>query len=275
MSADEDRLRDDAAAWVLGALERGGGARVRAGPWRRRASCARGGRGAARALRTSLPFAADPVGPPPELRDADHGRRRVRGASCCTRSTSAADRPSVRRRERRWPRSLLRPMPVAGAACALLLAGLGAGLLVSSDGSEDARTVVAQVSGEGMRRPRPAGDRRRPRRSSIVDGMRSAGRRTASTRCGCFPRARPSRCRRMRSSTSTLRARHGCAARGARGRAGRDGQLEPKGGSREADDASRSSQRTSADLILDTRLLASRVDGRRHGDGDVLPASPS
>jgi anti-sigma-K factor RskA len=170
MSADEDRLRDDAAAWVLGALSE-----EEAREFERVLENSAVAREEVEELRRAadvLPFAADPVGPPPELRSRIMAVVESE-AQLLHAVDEPADRPSVRRRERRWPR-LLRPIPVAVAACALLLAGLGAGLLVSSDGSKDARTVVAQVSGEGM------GARARleiadGRGELIVDGMRPAG----------------------------------------------------------------------------------------------------
>src|SRR3712207_7427922 len=40
------------------------------------------------------------------------------------------------------------PLPLAAAACALLLAGLGAGLLVAGDGGDPVRTIAAEVTGD-------------------------------------------------------------------------------------------------------------------------------
>jgi anti-sigma-K factor RskA len=171
MSAEEDRIRDDAAAWVLGALtdeeardferlmESNAVAREEVEELRRTADV--------------LPFAAEPVAPPPELRSRIMAAVESE-AQLLRAADGIADRPSQRRRSSRWL-GLLRPAPLAAAACALLLAGLAAGLLIAGAGGGQTRTVAAEVSGPGM-----AGATARlviddDRGELIVDGMRPAG----------------------------------------------------------------------------------------------------
>lgn len=145
MSDERDRLRDDAAAWVLGALSD-----EEARDFARRLETSAEAREEVRLLREAadaLPFAADPVVPPPALRDRIMAIVESE-AEVLHAAGAAADRPPERRSVSRL-RALLRPVPLAAAACALILAGAGAGLLVAGGGSDPARTVAAQVA-EGM-----------------------------------------------------------------------------------------------------------------------------
>jgi anti-sigma-K factor RskA len=164
---DDDRLRDDAAAWLLGAL----GPRESAA-FERRMDASPAARREVEGLREAaeaLPHAADPMSPPPELRarimavvEAEAEVLRAAGAE--------ADRPPAR--SPGW-RSLLRPVPLAAAACALLLLGVVAGVLIAGGGSGDTRTVAARVADMpgASGHVQIDGDRA----ELVVDGMRTAG----------------------------------------------------------------------------------------------------
>jgi anti-sigma-K factor RskA len=171
MSADEDRIRDDAAAWVLGALTD-----EEARDFERLMETSAVAREEVEELRRAtdvLPFAAEPVAPPPELRSRIMAA--VESEAQLLRAADAtADRPPQRRRLS-GRLAFLRPLPLAAAACALLLAGLGAGLLVAGGGDEPARTIAAEVTGQGG-----AGASARlvvddGRGELVVDGLRSPG----------------------------------------------------------------------------------------------------
>ena len=141
MSEDDDRLRDDAAAWVLGALD---GAEAKA--FARRLEVSPDARKEVEELREAadvLPHSAPAVDPPPELRDRIMAIVEAE-AEVLHATGPRADRPS---RGTPWWRSVLRPLPLAAAACVLVLAGLAVGLLVAGGGSEPTRTVAAQVTG--------------------------------------------------------------------------------------------------------------------------------
>jgi anti-sigma-K factor RskA len=166
VSHDDDELREDAAAWLLGAL---GDAEARA--FERRLESSAAARAEVEALTEAadaLPYAVEPVGPPPELRDRIMAI--VESEAALLHATSAtADRPP--RRRFAW----LRPAPLAAAACALVLAGVVAGVLIAGAGGEPARTVAAQVTGPGMPDARGRLEITDGRAELVVDGMHSAG----------------------------------------------------------------------------------------------------
>jgi anti-sigma-K factor RskA len=163
---DDDRLRDDAAAWVLGALRD-----EEAADFVRRLETSAAARKEVDELREAadaLPFAVAPVAPPPELRARLMAV--VEGEAQVLHATGAsADRPASRAR---WWRSLLRPVPLAAAACALLIAGVVAGVLVAGGSPEPARTVAAKVAVPGASAHLEIGD---DHAELVVDGMRPAG----------------------------------------------------------------------------------------------------
>ena len=173
MSEEDDRLRDEAAAWVLGALDNTEAAefvrRMEASPEVRKEV------GELQEAADALPFSVPPVGPPPELRDRIMAV--VESEAELLHATGArADRPY--RPPTPWWRTLLRPLPVAAFACVLLLAGVAAGLLISGGGSESSRTVAAQVTGDGTanasaRRSRSTPTARARRRRHAAPGRRS------------------------------------------------------------------------------------------------------
>jgi anti-sigma-K factor RskA len=170
MSEDDERLHDEAAAWVLGALDNAEAAefvrRMEASPEVRKEVAE------LQEAADALPFSVVPVGPPPELRDRIMAV--VESEAELLHATGArADRPSHPRTP--WWRSLLRPLPVAATACVLLLAGLAAGLLIDGGGSESARTVAAQVTGEGTANATAQVEIDADHAELVVDGMRSPG----------------------------------------------------------------------------------------------------
>jgi anti-sigma-K factor RskA len=167
VSAEDDRLRDEAAAWVLGALDNAEAADF----VRRMEASAEVRREVARMQEAAdaLPFSVVPVGPPPELRDRIMSV--VESEAELLHATGArADRPY--RPPTPWWRSLLRPLPVAAFACVLLLAGVAAGLLIGGGGSESVRTVAAQVTG-GTANASARVEIDADRAQLVVDGMRS------------------------------------------------------------------------------------------------------
>jgi anti-sigma-K factor RskA len=171
VTEDDDRLREDAAAWVLGALSED-----EAREFARRLDESALARREVEELREAadvLPYAAEPVGPPPELRarimaivESEAEVLRAAGAG--------ADRPARSERPSRW-RSLLRPLPIAAAACALVLAGVVAGVLVAGGGSEPARTVAAEITGAEMPGAKARLEIEDDHAELVVDGMRQAG----------------------------------------------------------------------------------------------------
>jgi anti-sigma-K factor RskA len=170
MTEDEDRLRDDAAAWVLGALSD-----AEAREFERRLERSPEARREVEELREAaeiLPYAVEPVGPPPELRDRIMAIVEAE-AEVLRAAGPDADRPPVARPA--WWRSLLRPVPLAAGACALVLAGVVAGVLVSGDAVEPARTVAAQVTAADMRGATARLEIEEGHAELVVDGMRSAG----------------------------------------------------------------------------------------------------
>ena len=171
MSEEDDRLRDEAAAWVLGALDNTEAAefvrRMEASPEVRKEV------GELQEAADALPFSVPPVGPPPELRDRIMAI--VESEAELLHATGArADRPH-RAARTPWWRSLLRPLPVAATACVLLLAGVAAGLLIGGGGSESARTVAAQVTGGGTANASAQVEIDDDHAELVVDGMKSPG----------------------------------------------------------------------------------------------------
>jgi len=142
-----DRFREDAAAWVLGALP-DDEARAFAAHLDGCPACraeVEELRGAADALPTLVPS----VAPPPELRDRIMAVVEAE-AEVLRAAGPAADRPARSRRPR-WLAGLggFRPA-LAAAAVALLLAGLAGGFgLAQLGGGDDERTVRAQVTAPG------------------------------------------------------------------------------------------------------------------------------
>jgi anti-sigma-K factor RskA len=126
------RHRDDAGAWVLGALAEDD-ARAFAAHLPGCADCRRDV-AELQAVADALPLAAPQVVPPPELK----GRIMTvveSEAQLLSAAGPEADVPArAPRRRRVWPR--LWPLPALAAACALLAIGIGAGaLLTSGDGT--------------------------------------------------------------------------------------------------------------------------------------------
>jgi anti-sigma-K factor RskA len=170
VTEDDDRLRDEAAAWVLGALDTTEAAefvrRMEASPEVHKEVAE------LQEAADALPYSVAPAGPPPELRDRIMAV--VESEAELLHATGArADRPYRPRTP--WWRSLLRPLPVAATACVLLLAGLAAGLLIDGGGSESARTVAAQVTGEGTANATAQVEIDADHAELVVDGMRSPG----------------------------------------------------------------------------------------------------
>jgi anti-sigma-K factor RskA len=152
--------RDDAGAWVLGALPDDEHERFAA----HLAGCETCRREVAQLqmVADTLPLAATQVAPPPELKErimavvrseaavleaagpeADVAPR----APAQTPAAAPARRPRQKRERRRWfglPALALRPIPAAVAAAVLIAVGVGGGVLLSHDGSSG-RTVAAQV----------------------------------------------------------------------------------------------------------------------------------
>lgn len=160
--------RDDAAAWVLGALPDDEQERFAA----HLAGCEICRREVAelQMVADTLPLAAPQVAPPPELKDrimaavrAEAAVLRAAGPEADVAAAPAEEpapaegppaAPATRERARPprqrdggwWRRPLLalRPLPAAAAAAVLIALGVGAGVLLSG-GGPSARTVQAQV----------------------------------------------------------------------------------------------------------------------------------
>ena len=110
MSEEDDRLRDEAAAWVLGALDNTEAAefvrRMEASPEVRKEV------GELQEAADALPFSVPPVGPPPELRDRIMAV--VESEAELLHATACARRERGGRRARPWraaarPRTRRRP----------------------------------------------------------------------------------------------------------------------------------------------------------------------
>jgi len=149
-----DRFREDAAAWVLGALP-DDEARAFAAHLDGCPAC-RAEVEELRAAADTLPTLVPSVAPPPELRDRIMAVVEAE-AEVLRAAGSAADRPARGRRPRWLPGrgalgalGGLRPA-LAAAAVALLLAGLagGFGLAQLGGDGDEVRTVRAQVTAPG------------------------------------------------------------------------------------------------------------------------------
>jgi anti-sigma-K factor RskA len=166
VSDDRDRLRDEAAAWLLGALDEDEARAFE--DLLERSPDARHEVEELRATTDRLPFAAPPLAPPPELRDRIMAVVESE-AELLNAAGAAADRPPRPRRRAWW-----RPAPLVAAACTLLVAGVVAGVLIGGGGGADVRTVAAQVAPDvrGARAHLEMGD---GRAELVVDGMPAAG----------------------------------------------------------------------------------------------------
>jgi anti-sigma-K factor RskA len=143
--------RDDAGAWVLGALPDAERERFAA----HLAGCEVCAREVAdlQMVADTLPLAATPVVPPPELKDRIMSVVRAEaavmeaGGPAPDRDAAPPDAAPRPRRERRswWrlPSLALRPIPAAVAAAVLIAIGVGGGVLLT--GGDEGRTVDAQV----------------------------------------------------------------------------------------------------------------------------------
>jgi anti-sigma factor RsiW len=157
--------RDDAGAWVLGALDESDARRFAA----HLETCDICAREVAelRMVADTLPLAAPQIAPPPELKERIMAAVRTEAAVLEAAGPEAdiapaapprapvAEAPRERARKepaatkRSWawlrrPVLALRPLPAAALASALLALGVGAGVLVSGGGTS-ARVVQAQV----------------------------------------------------------------------------------------------------------------------------------
>jgi anti-sigma-K factor RskA len=172
MSESDDRLRDDAAAWVLGALDETEGAafarRLESSPELRKEV------DDLREAADALPHSVSPVLPPPELRDRIMSIVEAE-AEVLHAADVVADRPARGRRSTGGWRSWLRPLPLAATACVLVLAGVAAGLLIAGGGSEPTRTVAAQVTGVGTPSARAEVEVQGDHAELVVDGMPAPG----------------------------------------------------------------------------------------------------
>jgi anti-sigma-K factor RskA len=143
--------RDDAGAWVLGALADDDRERFAA----HLAGCEVCRREVAdlQMVADTLPLAAPHVAPPPELKERIMSVVRAEAAGMRTAEAPAepAAPPAARRartpeKRRAWwqlLRPVLRPMPAAIAAALVLAIGVGGGVLIS--GGDQGRTVTAEV----------------------------------------------------------------------------------------------------------------------------------
>src|SRR4051812_29857574 len=142
--SDHDALRDNAGAWVLGALDDDEAWRFSA-HLEVCASC----RDEVERLRVAaavLPLAAPPVEPPPEL------KARLMGiVEAEARDRRAAAEPAKPpSRWRAWLEALqARPALAAGLAALLIVAGGVVGFAVRGSGGSEAHTAVAQSSVPG------------------------------------------------------------------------------------------------------------------------------
>jgi anti-sigma-K factor RskA len=142
-NGDHTRFADDLAPWLLGALSE----TERESFERHMAACGRC-REEVAALRPaveSLPLAAPPVTPPPELRDRIM-RVVLSEAELLEAAGEGADRAAPsRERRRRPPFGGLRPAFAAAAAAAVVAAGVVGYAIGNSGGGGGARVVAAAV----------------------------------------------------------------------------------------------------------------------------------
>jgi hypothetical protein len=147
--------RDDAGAWVLGALP--DDERERFAAHLTGCEICRREVAELQIVADTLPLAAPQLAPPPELKERIMAAVRAEAAVLEAAGPQAdvvpAAAPEARpprkraKRERRWfrmPLLHLRPIPAAVAATVLLALGVGGGVLLSSGGSSG-RTVQAKV----------------------------------------------------------------------------------------------------------------------------------
>src|SRR4051812_32075125 len=162
--------RDDAGAWVLGALP--GDERERFAAHLAGCDVCRREVAELRMVADTLPLAAPQVAPPPELKERIMSAVRAEAAVLAAAGPEAdavaaaepepepaappgapverarRERPERKRRESGWwrrPLLNLRPMPAAGLAAVLLALGVGIGALAAGGGGDSGRTVQAQV----------------------------------------------------------------------------------------------------------------------------------
>src|SRR3954452_13698244 len=164
--------RDDAGAWVLGALP--GDERERFAAHLAGCDVCRREVAELQMVADTLPLAAPQVAPPPELKERIMSAVRAEAAVLAAAGPEAdavapppvvepeptreeppapVERARRERPERRksdgawWRRPLLnlRPLPAAGLAAVLLALGVGIGALASGGGGESGRSVHAQV----------------------------------------------------------------------------------------------------------------------------------
>jgi anti-sigma-K factor RskA len=142
--------RDDAGAWVLGALPEDERERFAA----HLAGCDICRREVAelQMVADTLPLAAPQIAPPPELKERIMSAVRAEAAvleaagpeaDVAPVPAPAADRPPREKKKRRWFIGL-RPIPAAFAAAVLIALGVTGGILLSQSGSSGT-TVQAQV----------------------------------------------------------------------------------------------------------------------------------
>jgi anti-sigma-K factor RskA len=168
VSEHDDRLRDDAAAWVLGALDE-----TEIAAFARRLESSPELRKEVDDLREAadvLPHSVSPVAPPPELRDRIMAIVEAE-AGVLHAADVTADRPVARRRTSAGWRSWLRPLPMVATACVLVLAGLAAGLLIAGGDAESTRTVAAQVTGVRSADAKAQVEIQGENAELVVDGM--------------------------------------------------------------------------------------------------------
>jgi anti-sigma factor RsiW len=151
--------RDDAGAWVLGALS--DDERERFAAHLPGCEICRREVAELQMVADTLPLAAPQVAPPPELKERIMAVVRSEAAvleaagpeadvapsaPVAERDPPQRERPPREKRERRWFRMplSLRPIPAAVAAAVLIALGVGGGVLLSSGGSSG-RTVQARV----------------------------------------------------------------------------------------------------------------------------------
>lgn len=171
MSERDEQLRDDAAAWVLGSLDD-----AEAAVFERLLETSPEARTEVDELREAadvLPYAVGSISPPPELRDRIMSIVESE-AEVLHAVGASADRPAGRRRATGW-RAWLRPVPIAATACALVLAGLVAGLLIGGGESASTRTVAAQVTGTEAQGADARLEIEGDRAELVVDGMDAPG----------------------------------------------------------------------------------------------------
>jgi anti-sigma-K factor RskA len=144
--------RDDAGAWVLGALP--DDERRRFAAHLETCEVCRHEVAELQTVADTLPLAAPQVAPPPELKERIMSAVRAEAAVLEAAGPAAdvapveapapvRERPPRERKKRRWSIAL-RPIPAAVAAAVLVALGVAGGVLLSDDGSSGT-TVQARV----------------------------------------------------------------------------------------------------------------------------------